>query len=185
MSCTTQQPSQYSVSSGTTQHSTAKPRIRPNNQAPPHNALQHLAPTFSTPHYSISLHISPHHQTPSSISRNTLHRTTGSTKITYRPALSTMRTRRSTMLHHAKPPCAALHSTALLRTNMQYSAPPNIILHHSTSWRISLYSLFITESHHYFYIIKINTLATKRNRSQTSFVSRPLQLLTQLIFSLL
>ena len=133
----------------------AKAHIRPNNQATPHNALCHLAPTFTTPYYPISLHISPHHQTPSSISRNTLHRTTGPTNITYRPALSSMRARRRTMLHHATPPCAALHSIALLRTN---SAPPNIILHHSSSWRISKCFLFITESHHYFYIIKIKTL---------------------------
>ena len=85
MSFIIQQPLQYSVSSGTTQHRTAKPRIRPNNQAPPHNALHHLAPTFTTLHYPISLHISPHHRTTSSIFRNTLHRTTGPTNITYRP----------------------------------------------------------------------------------------------------
>ena len=164
MSFTTQQPPQYSVSSGTTQHRTAKLRIRPNNQAPPHNALHHLAPSFTTPHYSISLHISPHHRTPSSIFRNTLHRTTGPTNITYRPALFSTcphhRARRRTMLDHATPLCAALHSIALPRTNLHYSAQPNIILHHYSSWRISQCSLFIIESHHYFYIIKIKTLTT-------------------------
>ena len=158
MSFTTQQPPQYSVSSGTTQHRIAKPRIRQNNEAPPHIALQYLAATFTTPHHLTSLYISPHHQTPSSISRNTLHRTTEPSNITYRPALS------NTCPHH----CARRHATPcyttlcstsqhrLLRTNLHYSAPPNIILHHS-SWRISQCSLFITESHHYFYIIKIKT----------------------------
>ena len=88
-------------------------------------------------------------------------------------------------LHHATPGCAALHSIALLRTNLQYSAPPNIIRHYSSSWRISKCFLFITESHHYFYIIKIKTLTTKRNRSQKSVVSQQIQRLNQLTFSLL
>ena len=48
ISFTIQQPPQYSVSTGTTPQRTAKPRIRPNNQAPPHNALQHLPPIFTT-----------------------------------------------------------------------------------------------------------------------------------------
>ena len=101
-----------------------KPRIRLNNQAPPHNAIQHLAPTITTIHYPTSLHISPHHQTSCCISRNTLHRNTGPTNITYRPALSSTcrhhRARRRPMLHHATPLCAALHSIALPRTNLHY-----------------------------------------------------------------
>ena len=42
------------ISSGTIHHRAAKLRIRPNNQAPPRNALQHLAPTIITPHYPTS-----------------------------------------------------------------------------------------------------------------------------------
>ena len=123
----TQQQLQYSVSSGTTQHRTAKPRIRPNNQAPPHNALQHLAPTFTTPHYPISLHISPHHQTPSSISRNTLHRTMGPTNITYRPALS------STCAHEATSCYTMLHHRVQHFTASHYSAPTCTTQHHQIS----------------------------------------------------
>ena len=135
MSFTTQQPPQYSVTSGTTQHRTAKPCIRPNNQAPPHNALQHLAPTLTTPHYPISLHISPHHQTPSSISRNILHRTTAPTNITYRPALSSTcahddapcyTTLCSTSQHRTTP-----HQPALLRTTKYHPASLLIMAHQS------------------------------------------------------
>ena len=98
--------------------------------------------------------------------------------VSYRPRLRHK-------LHHATPRCAALHSIALLRTSLQYSAPPNIILHHSSSWHISKCFLFITESYHYFYIIKMKTLTTKRNRSQKSVVSQQIQRLNQLTFSLL
>ena len=86
---------------------------QPNNQALPHNALQHLAPTFTTPRYPISHHISPHHQTPSSISRNTLHRTTGRTNIMYRRALS------STCAHDA----AQCHTTTLCSTSQHRTTP--------------------------------------------------------------
>ena len=138
MSFTTQQPPQYSISSGTTQHRTAKSRIRPNNQAPPHNALQHLAPTFNTPHYPISLHISPNHLTSSSISRNTMHRTMGPTNIMYRPELSS--TARTTP-HHATPCYTTLCSTSqhrttphqptLLNTTKYHIAPLFIMAHQS------------------------------------------------------
>ena len=130
--------SQYSVSSGTTQHRTAKSRITPNNQAPPHNALHYLAPTFTTPHYPISLHISPHHQTPSSISRNTLHRITGPTNITYRPALS------STWAHDDAPCYTTLYSTSQHRTTPHQPALLSITKYHPAPLLIMAHqSMFI------------------------------------------
>ena len=116
-----------SVSSGTTQHRTAKLRIRPNNQAPPHNALQHLAPTIITPHYPTSYQPTSPNTTQHLPQYPASH--DGPTNITYRPALSSTcphhRVRRRPMLHHATQLCAAFHSIALPHTNLHYSASPD------------------------------------------------------------
>ena len=68
MQFATQQPPQYSVSSGTTQHRTTKSRIRLNNQAPCHNApcytkLHHSVHHFTASQYSAPTCSTQHHQT--------------------------------------------------------------------------------------------------------------------------
>ena len=144
---------------------TSAPRIRPNHRAPPHDALQYLAPTFTTIHYTASAHIA---KTPSRNSHTTLHHIAGPTNTTYCPALSStcphLHARHSTTLHHATPSYAAPYNIAPPHINLHYSAPPNS-LHHSSWWRIvqfssyhlSLLSVVYHQSHHYFYIIQIKT----------------------------